>query len=139
VRFLAIDYNWGPPVSGRHDKDFLQLWVIARTAAQPKQVLLIGAYLGEKNWTAEHAFEFVKKVDKDYDLYLLKLEHRLPLEFVIKLESQDGSVDYDNNGGFGVNYKLMTFQGRWTSAHAGKDHIQIYHTFVRCQIIHHKK
>jgi len=135
IRFIAIDYNWGPPVSGRHDKDFLQIWAIARTASQPKQVSLLGAYMGEKNWNVLIKFEHVKKVDEDYDLYVLRLDHRLPLEFVLKLECKDGSVHYDNNGGYGINYKLFPFQGRYTSAHAGSDHIQIYPSFVRCQII----
>jgi len=94
-------------------------------------------YWVKKNWNVKLSFEFVQTVDKDYDLYLLRTE-KLPVEFVIKLKSKDGSVYYDNNGGYGLNYKLVPFQGRWTSAHAGIGHLQIYPNFVHCQIIPHK-
>jgi hypothetical protein len=140
VRFIALDYNWGPPMGHRCDVDFLQLWVIATNKSKPKEVSLIGVYQNMKNWDVKLKLDFVSRVDADYDLYFLNLEtSRLPVEFVIKLECQDGSVHYDNNGGYGVNYKLLPYQGRYTSAHAGDDHIQIYPNFVRCQIISRKK
>lgn len=137
VRFVAIDYNWGPPIGHRTDTDFIQLWVVTTNKSKPKEVSLIGVYQNMKNWDVKHQLSFVTRIeDSDYDLYFLNLEtSRLPIEFVIKLECQDGSVHYDNNGGYGVNYKLLPYQGRYTSAHAGTDHIQIYPNFVRCQII----
>jgi len=134
LRFICIDYNWGPPVSGRADKDFLQLWVAVKGDVQVKTVSLSGQFNCEKTWNAHQEFSFVKNVD-DYKLYLLQAEGRLPIEFILKLACKDGSVHYDNNGGYGLNYKLSPFIGRFTSAHAGEDHIHIFSLFVHCTVI----
>jgi len=135
VRFVCIDYNWGPPISGRYDKDFLQLWVAVKSDVDPETVSLEGCFNGDKSWNAYDEFNFVKNVD-DHKLYFLQTESdRLPVEFVIKLECTDGSVHYDNNGGYGRNYRLSPYQGRFTSAHAGEDHIHIFPSFVHYSII----
>jgi len=135
VRFVCIDYNWGPPVSGRADKDFLQIWASVEFDVDPDIVSLVGKFNNEKPWNAFYTFDFVKEVDKTYKLYLLQVEGRLPVEFVIKLLCTNGSTYFDNNGGYDRNYKMCPFQGRFTSAHAGIDHIHIYSNFVHCSIV----
>jgi len=132
---VCIDYNWGPPVSGRCDIDFLQIWVAVKSDVDAATVSLVGQFNGEKFWNAYFEFNFVKNTHNNYKLYLLQAEGRLPVEFVIKLECTDGSTHYDNNGGYGINYKLSPYQGRFTSAHAGEDHIQVYSKFVHFCII----
>jgi hypothetical protein len=49
VLFVAIDYNWGPPISGRFDVDFLQIWAAAKTSIGPKTVRLLGNYGPKSN------------------------------------------------------------------------------------------
>jgi len=31
VKMVAVDYNWGPPISGRYDHDFLRCWVVTHS------------------------------------------------------------------------------------------------------------
>eukprot|EP01124_Arcella_intermedia_P010581 TRINITY_DN170_c0_g1_i2.p1 TRINITY_DN170_c0_g1~~TRINITY_DN170_c0_g1_i2.p1 ORF type:complete len:416 (-),score=78.37 TRINITY_DN170_c0_g1_i2:63-1277(-) len=135
IRFIAIDYHWGPPISGRFDTDFMQIWVAVASQTQPKSVQVHGRAHGESEWTVDLPLSFVKALSPAYDLYYLRTEWGLPVEFVLKLVSQDGSVHYDNNGGYGQNYLLNRCGGRYTSAHVGHDHIQVYKEFVNCWIV----
>lgn len=43
VCLVALDCNWGPPVSGHFDTDFLQVWAAAAIRLKPKRVSLVGA------------------------------------------------------------------------------------------------
>ena len=50
VRLAAIDYNWGPPISGRFDSDFTQVWAVVNSAVRPANVMLYGLF-GKPGWT----------------------------------------------------------------------------------------
>ncbi len=123
VALVALDYNWGPPVSGRFDRDFLQMWAAARIDLRPRAVKLLGNYEqyrgGRRIWSDRLMFDYVKDCDT-HKLYLLSDVDGLSSEFVIKLETEDGHIYYDNNGGYGVNYRIVPYQGRGTTAVAGE-------------------
>ncbi len=124
VCLVALDCNWGPPVSGRFDTDFLQVWAAAATSLKPKRVSL----WGESLWPARDNSEWNIEVnlnpvstEGEMLLFFSELGSRseFPDQFVIRMESEDGSVFYDNNGGYGVNYRLVRCGGRMTSAVVG--------------------
>jgi hypothetical protein len=133
VLLVAIDYNWGPPVSGRFDVDFLQVWAAAKTSIGPKTVRLLGNYGPNRTWVDDLQFEHVKDCH-ERQLYLLDQGSAgLSTEFVIKLETTNGEVYYDNNGG--VNYRLEPYQGRGTSAVAGEGAIWSFPHFVNYHLL----
>jgi hypothetical protein len=119
VCLVALDCNWGPPVSGRFDTDFLQVWAAAKNSLKPKKVSLFGAR-DDSDWTIEVKLSWVSKVG-EMGLFFAELHSPLefPNEFVIQMETEDGVMFYDNNGGFGVNYRLPAYRGRMTSAVVG--------------------
>ncbi len=117
VSLAALDCNWGPPVSGRFDTDFLQAWACAQTALKPKSVTLEGAK-DDSDWNIRGDFSPVQAVG-DLTLYFLSMSYGFPNQFVIRMETEDGAVYCDNNGGYGVNYRLKSYGGRVTSAVAG--------------------
>lgn len=128
VKLLALDCNWGPPISGRFDEDFLRIWVIALGDASSGRVFLQGAenrWHGnrlEKDWSIDKRFEFQKYIGAAGVLGLYYLETvSIPAEFVIRYEAGDGHVHYDNNGGFGRNYHLGQYGGRAASVITGPD------------------
>lgn len=118
VALVAVDYNWGAPVSGRFDSDFLQIWAAARIDLHPRPPKLVGNYdrFGPSvNWSDKYAFERVRDCGT-HALYFLNNALALGTEFVIMIEAEDGCVYYDNNGGYGVNYRLSPYGGRGTTA-----------------------
>jgi hypothetical protein len=119
VVLVALDYNWGPPVSGRFDTDFVQIWAAARQDLRPRELkLLMKPYSQPELWTEELTFKHVSN-QTAHGLYFLELSFAV-LEFVIKLYTEDEQVFCDNNGGFGVNYRLTPYSGRGTTAVAGE-------------------
>jgi hypothetical protein len=133
VLFVAIDYNWGPPVGGRFDEDFLQLWAAVKTEIGAKTVRLLGNYGLNWTWVDDLQFQHVRDCG-ERQLYLLwGVGSRLPTEFVIKLEAADGQVYYDNNGG--SNYRLKQYGGRGTSAVAGEGAILNFEGFVNFRLL----
>ena len=70
TQLVAVDYNWGPPVSGRFDSDFLQIWAAARTALGPRAVRLRGTYGPGGSWSNALSFRYVRTAG-DNQLYLL--------------------------------------------------------------------
>jgi len=131
VQLVALDANWGPPVSGRTDTDFLQVWAAAATSRKPKRVSLSGARVtGE--WNIQVDLEPVATVG-DVQLFFAALgpsQYEFPSQFVIQMESEDGSVYCDNNGGYGVNYRLDPYRGRMTSAVVGDGAIWLLPKFT---------
>jgi len=120
VALVALDYNWGAPVSGRFDRDFYQIWAAARIDLRPKCMKLLAnddQIYSPASWSDKLTFDFVKDC-KTHRLYLL-CGQNLFSQFAIKLETEDGQVYYDNNGGFGVNYRINPHSGRGTTAVAG--------------------
>jgi hypothetical protein len=123
----------GPPISGRFDVDFLQLWAAAKTSIGPKTVRLLGNYGPNHTWVDDLQFQHVRDCG-ERQLYLLDQGSAgLSTEFVIKLEAADGQVYYDNNGG--SNYKLKQYGGRGTSAVAGEGAIWSFPGFVKYQLL----
>jgi hypothetical protein len=119
VCLVALDCNWGPPVSGRFDTDFLQVWAAAAIRLKPKRVSLVGAR-DDSKWNIEVDLDPVLTVGgMQLCFAALGSQHEFPNQFVIRMESEDGSVFYDNNGGDGVNYRLVAYHGRMTSAVVG--------------------
>jgi hypothetical protein len=127
VCLVALDCNWGPPVSGRFDTDFLQVWAAADTRLKPKRVCLVGAR-DNSGWNIKLDLAPVSTIrvntpvgEKEMELYFAALhsQHDFPNQFVIHMEDEGGSIYYDNNGGYGVNYRLVAYQGRMTSAVIG--------------------
>lgn len=130
VKLLALDCNWGPPISGRFDEDFLRMWVIAVGDASSGRVSLQGAenrWRADspnpyKEWSIDRRFEFQKYIGAEVGVGLYHLETgTIPAEFVIRYEVGDGQVHYDNNGGFGRNYRLEQYGGRAASVIAGSN------------------
>ena len=119
VCLVALDCNWGPPVSGRFDTDFLQVWAAAATSLKPKRVSLLGAR-DDSEWNIEVDLNLVS-TEGEMHLFFAALgsQYEFPNQFVIRMESEDGSVFYDNNGGHGVDYRLVPYGGRMTSAVVG--------------------
>jgi hypothetical protein len=60
VLLVAIDYNWGPPVSGRSDADFLQLWTAAKSDIGTRTVRLLGNYGPNHAWVDDLQFQHVR-------------------------------------------------------------------------------
>ena len=133
VLLVAIDYNWGPPTSGRFDVDFLQIWAAAKTSIAPKTVRLLGNYGPNHTWVDELQFQPVRDCG-ERQLYLLDQGAvGLSTEFVIKVETTNGQVYYDNNGG--ANYRLEPYVGRGTSAVAGDGAIWSFPGFVNYHLL----
>jgi hypothetical protein len=119
VYLVALDCNWGPPVSGRFDHDFLRVWAAAEVGLKPKKVSLLGAR-DHPDWDIEVDLDPVSTVGT-WQLFFLSLgsQFEFPDRFVIRMEGEDGAVYYDNNGGPGVDYRLVPYKGRMTSAIIG--------------------
>ncbi len=119
VCLVALDCNWGPPVSGRFDTDFLQVWAAAASSLKPKRVSLVGAR-DDSEWNIEVDLDPVS-TEGEMQLYFAALnsQYEFPNQFVIRMESEDGCLFYDNNGGHEVNYRLVAYSGRMTSAIVG--------------------
>ena len=133
VLFVAIDYNWGPPISGRFDEDFLQVWAAAKTEIGAKTVRLLGNYGPNRTWVDDLLFEHVRDCGKRQLYLLLRGYNPLPTEFVVKMEAADGQVYYDNNNG--SNYRLEPYKGRSTSAVAGEGAIWSFEGFVNYRLL----
>lgn len=123
VLMVAVDYNWGPPISGRFDVDFLQVWAAPRSDLRPRRVSLLGNYGPQGAWSNALALRQVRDLGTR-QLYLLDSAAGLATELVIEMEAGDGTLYYDNNGGYGVNYRIARYQGRGASAIAGADAIR---------------
>ncbi|HME07237.1 MAG TPA: hypothetical protein VKG25_09310 [Bryobacteraceae bacterium] len=109
VSVLSILCNWGPPVSGRFDSDFLDIWVAADDSLSPKSVVLYGCT------DAWHDIgEFVKSKTTNVHgkaVGLYRFSGWPVEEFVVRLTDHRGDPRYDNNGGYGVNYRLRRYGG----------------------------
>jgi hypothetical protein len=118
VQLIALQYNWGPPTSGRFDQDFLQLWAAA--PALPPSAVFVHGERSDGSWTLDlplaQLAAFSSPRDVAYHLFGLSLRAQLefPRQFVLRAERADGHVAYANN--HGQNYHLQPYQGRGLSA-----------------------
>lgn len=128
VHLIAVDYNWGPPIPGRFDTDFLRIWAVAQGDGSTGAVFLQGAQQGKWSINTRLGFQRVLSAPTQspstYGLYFLELgsSYGFPDEFVIRFD-KDGTSYYDDNGGFGHNYHLVPNQGHGASAIAGAEAI----------------
>jgi hypothetical protein len=60
VRLLGVDYDWGPPVSGRFDTDYLNVW--AGVSGQPSGNLFLQGQRVDGSWDLELPFQIVGPV-----------------------------------------------------------------------------
>jgi len=113
VFFAAIDCNWGPPVSGRADADYFNLWVAVQYFDEQDKVFLQGARFDD--WSVEHEMKLMAHADK-IGIYQVSLHdaYTFPNEFVVRLNKADGGVFYDNNSG--NNFRLEPYRGHYISA-----------------------
>jgi hypothetical protein len=126
VKLIAVDYNWGPPVGGRYDEDFLKIWAVSQGDSTSGKVYLQGAKNGD--WSINIPLAFQKMIPiasqhLNYGLYFLELgsQYQFPTQFVIRFDTNDGKSYYDNNGGCGSNYKLTPYQSRGVSVISSPD------------------
>jgi hypothetical protein len=82
-------------------------------------VSLCGAR-NDSEWTIEVGLTRVS-TEGEMALFFAAMHNpfEFPTQFVIRMECEDGSMFYDNNGGEGVNYRLAAYGGRMTSAVVG--------------------
>jgi hypothetical protein len=118
VRLLGLDYNWGPPVGGRFDTDYLN--VFAGVAGElPGTLYLQGQGVGGA-WDLELPFERVGTVQGEGNavvtVYALSVgqQSQFPQQFVLRFDVVDGPSLYDNNGW--RNYALVPYGGRGATA-----------------------
>ena len=80
IRFIAIDYNWGPPVSGRFDTDWMRLWAVTKATLAGGILYLQGTKSANK-WDINAAFTFIadiaNKNNTQYCLYHLELSGQI--------------------------------------------------------------
>ncbi len=114
---ISILGNWGPPVTGRFDEDFLDIWVAADDSLRPQSVSLYGrenTFEASSDSPWRDIGEFSKSKTANIHGRAVGLYHfsGLPVEeFVIRLTDHRGDHHYDNNGGYGVNYRLRRYGG----------------------------
>jgi hypothetical protein len=118
VRLLALDYNWGPPISGRFDTDYLNVW--AGVSGQPEGTLFLQGQGVNGSWDVELPFQPVGIVPGQggaaVTVYSLAVgsQYQFPQQFVLRFDLAGGGSIYDNNGG--RNYALVPYLGRGASA-----------------------
>ena len=111
VAVVAVQYNWGPPISGRFDTDFLEVWVAA-VGTRPGAVWLHGARNGQ--WNVDRELPYRSTVmagGTPVSLYSSNEGGAMPDEFCVQLIGESGHSHWDSNGGFGINYHLVPYQG----------------------------
>lgn len=117
VRLLGVDYNWGAPVSGRFDTDYLNVW--AGVSGQPSGSLFLQGQGVNGSWDLELPFEVQGPVQGEgsavVTVYSLSVgnQNQFPQQFVLRFDFSDGGSIYDNNGW--RNYALVPYGGRGAS------------------------
>ncbi|GHV07482.1 hypothetical protein AGMMS50229_14400 [Campylobacterota bacterium] len=125
IALIAIDGNWGPPISGRFDSDFLNIWA-AVPAGNKGEVILQGGRNGQ--WNISIPFQPLGKPEK-ISLYKLHLsvQGEFPDEFVIRLNC-GAETFYDNNDG--QNYRLTPYQRYFSSAAFNEQYILDFNSIL---------
>ena len=137
VQLVAVQYNWGPPVSGRFDNDFMNIWAAAQEPARPGSVLLHGAH-ANGDWSIETPFDraasFSNPAGIDYQLFSLALgsANDFPAQFVLRFDDGNGNVHYDNN--HGANYVVEPYRGWGLSSVRSGAYILDLGRILPCQL-----
>lgn len=122
VDLVATEYNWGPPVSGRVDEDFLSIWIVAKQAEGI--AFLQGAKNG--NWEINLPFDFIENFTVNEHIYsffeiIINNPFHFPDEFVIRFEDIEGNKFYDNNKS--KNYLITPYVGYGLNAFSFENHL----------------
>jgi hypothetical protein len=119
VQLLGVDYNWGPPVSGRFDTDYLT--VLAGVSGGLAGTLYLQGQGVDGSWDLELPFEeagMVRGSGQNVEVmaYTLSVgqQSQFPQQFVLRYDVAGGPSLYDNNGG--RNYALVPYGGRGATA-----------------------
>lgn len=118
VQLLGLDCNWGPPVSGRFDTDYLNVW--AGVSGQTSGNLFLQGQGVGGSWDLELPFQVVGPVQGEgsavVTVYSLAVgsQYQFPQQFVLRFDMTGGGSLYDNNGW--RNYALVPYQGRGANA-----------------------
>lgn len=109
ISVISELYNYGAPISGGHDQDFLDIWVAADESLTPRSVSLYGcgtAFEDPDHSDWRDIGEFVKSKTVTINGRSVGLCHFSgpPVaEFVVRVIDYQGNHHYDNNGGYGAN------------------------------------
>ncbi len=118
VSVMSIVCNWGPPISGRFDSDYLDVWIAADESLQPKSIVLHGcesaSWEGDRCAPWRDVGECIRS--KSVDLHgravgIYRFSGQPIDQFVVRLTDGQGNQHYDNNGGYGINYRLHRYRG----------------------------
>ncbi len=114
VKLVAMDYNWGPPISGRADSDSMNFWVKVKCEEEGKLFLQGKTVSG--GWDLDIEFKKVgsykeKNSSNKFTLYHLSMnaQYQFPEEFVIRFNTKTETEYYDNN--LSENYSISPFGG----------------------------
>jgi hypothetical protein len=112
VALAAVDGNWGAPISGRANTDFLNIWVIAKADCAGK-VYVYGARSG--TWNISDALTYQEDLGDGYGLFKFTSlsQWQFPDEFVIRFDINPNEFVYDNNNA--ANYKIAAYHGYFAS------------------------
>ena len=134
---IAVAANWGPPISGRFDTDMLNVWFAVEDGLNAQRVVLYGtdSHISGR-WREVGSFtkrSTTSAFGKTFGLYHFS---GTPVEqFVVCLVDYAGDYHYDNNGGFGVNYRIVRYAGIQvtcirTAAQSGEGRILVFPEIV---------
>jgi hypothetical protein len=118
VSVISVVCFSGPPVSGRYDEgDYLDVWAAVDESLHAKSVVLYGCgTLSEDpncpDWRDINELARCKTLQiRGRSVSVYRFSGAPVDEFVVRLTDSRGQTHYDNNGGFGVNYRLRRYQG----------------------------
>lgn len=118
VMQLLVNYNWGPPISGRYDGgDFLYIFFATNVKGRSANSHLYGRETGSTEW------KIIEGIKERYTPNLGNNGYALvefdcscisassyPEEYVIRVDDGNGNIYYDNNNQ--ENYHLHPYLGR---------------------------
>ena len=127
---VALDCNWGPPVSGRPEADFLHVWVAARVPAEAS-AYVYGRMNGYLDWNQKLEMKLVGSLGHGYSLF--KLDSAVVLEEYVIMVDDGRQLSYDNN--FGHNYYISPYGGRISTAIVAGKEIYNFGALVSYQLL----
>ena len=134
VKFIAIDYNWGAPISGRFDTDWMRIWGVSIDDPEVGTLYLYGTK-DDYKWDVNIPFAPMSNLENpQYFLYYLELNRiDFPVEFVLRFDRKDGTSYYDNNNE--KNYRILNAnQGRGLSGIGTAEAIFDFESIIPCHL-----
>ena len=134
VCLLAVEYNWGPPVSGRFDTDFLNVWAAVSAGVGAGSLFCRVGALTVSGPSTPFERTVARLGDADYGFFSLALQSQslFPTDFVLRFESDNGETSYDNNQG--GNYHIEPWGGWGISAVRKDEAIFSLGQIVACKL-----